>query len=116
MILPVAWALYGLLLVFGIRAILGSIINDLPYPFNDKPIGGSVLPLLFFNVTAILGIVLLSLYSVGYWKPSLSSAKSRIELGSVGILLLSGFMLWYSPIFLFTSIASIVVLMALNIE
>jgi hypothetical protein len=116
LILPVVWALYGLLLVYGIQYLLGTIPENLPYPTNDKPIGGSALPVLFFNVTAILGVVLVTLYSTGFWKPNLSSRRSKIELGSVGVLLFSGFMLWYNGVFLFPAMASVVVLMATNLE
>src|SRR5262245_16563569 len=97
--LPIAWALYGLVLVFGIQNLLGGIANNVPYAPNDKPIGGSDLPVLFFNVAAILGIVLVTLYGVGYWKPDLTSNKSKIEVGSVGAFVLSGFLVWYSPVF-----------------
>ena len=116
LVLPIAWALYGLLLVFGIQILLGPIVNNVPYSPNDKPIGGSIMPVLFFNIAAVLGIILVSLYSLGFWKPNLSLRKSRIELGAVGSFLLSGFMVWYSPVFLFTGVAAVVALMAINID
>jgi len=116
LILPIAWAIYGLLLVLGIQFLLGPIANNIPYNPNDKPIGGSVLPVLFFNVAAILGIITATLYSVGYWTPSLSSRQSKIELGAVGVFLASGFLAWYSGLFLFTGAAAIVTLMAVNIN
>ncbi len=116
LVLPIVWALYGLLLVYGIQYLLGPIADNVPYNPNDKPIGGSVLPVLFFNVTAILGVVLVTLYSTGFWKPKLSSRRAKLELGSVGVLLASGFLLWYNAVFLFSVIASIVVLMATNLE
>ncbi len=116
MILPVAWALYGLLLIFGLQTLLGTITNRLPYNPTDKPIGGSVLPVLFFNVSAIIGMVLLTLYSTSYWTPNLSTRRAKLELGSVGVLLLSGFMLWYYPVFVFIAVAAIVLLMAINLE
>ncbi len=116
LILPVAWALYGLLLVFGLQTLLGTIPQNLPYPPNDKPIGGSELPVLFFNATTIIAMVLLTLYSTGYWTPDLSSNRAKLELGSVAVLLLSGFMLWYYPVFVFTAVAAVVLLMATNLE
>jgi len=116
LVLPIAWGLYGLVLVFGIQTILGPIANNIPYGPNDKPIGGSVLPLLFFNVAAILGIVLVTRYAVGYYNPDLSTGKARIELGAVGAFLLSGFMVWYSPIFVFSAVAAVVSLMATTID
>ncbi len=74
------------------------------------------MPVLFFNAAAIIGVVLVTLYATGFWRPNLSSRRSKVELGSVGILLASGIMLWYDAIFLFTAIASIVILMATNLE
>ncbi len=116
LILPVAWALYGLGEVYALSNLLGPIPNSIPFGGNDKPIGGSALPVLFFNVTGIIRMVLLTLYAVGYWTPDLSSRQSRIELGSVSVVLFSGFMLWYNAIFLFTAVGGLVALMALNIQ
>jgi|SRR5215467_592736 len=116
LILPIVWGVFGILLVYALRFTLGTITDSVPYNPNDKPIGGSVLPVLFFNAAAILTVVLLTLYSVGFWRPNLSSRRAKIELGGMMVLLGSGFMLWYAPVFLFTSIASLVVLMATNIE
>ena len=116
LVLPIVWALYGLLLFYGIQYLLGPIANSIPYSPNDKPIGGSELPIMFFNVSAIIGIISATLYSVGYWRPNMSSNQSKIELAAVGTFLLSGFMVWYSPAFLFSAVAAIVALAAVNIE
>lgn len=116
MILPVAWGLYGLLLFFGLQYLFGPIAQIVPYGGNDKPIGGSVMPVLFFNVAAIMGIITITLYSTGFWTPNLSSRQAKIEFGMVGIFLASGFLAWYSGIFLFTGAAAIVGLMAININ
>jgi len=116
LILPVAWGLYGLLLFFGLQYLFGPIAQNVPYIPNDKPTGGSVLPVLFFNVAAILGIITITLYSVGFWTPNLSSRQAKIEFGMLGVFLASGFLAWYSGIFLFTGAAAIVALMAVNIS
>ena len=116
LILPVAWGLYGLLLFFGLQYLFGPIAQNVPYIPNDKPTGGSVLPVLFFNVAAIMGIITITLYSVGFWTPNLSSRQAKIEFGMVCVFLASGFLAWYSGIFLFTGAAAIVALMAVNIS
>lgn len=116
LILPIAWVLYGLGEVFALGYLLGPIADIAPIGANDKPIGGSVLPVLFFNASAILGIVLVTLFVVGFWKPDLSSRRSRIELGAVAVVLGSGFMLWYNAVFLFTAVGGVVALLAVNIE
>ncbi len=116
LILPVAWALYGLVEVYALTYLFGPIVNTVPVGANDKPIGGSVLPVLFFNASAIIGIILTTLFAVGFWKPNLASRRSRIEFGAVGVVLGSGFMLWYSADFLFSAVAGLVALMAINIE
>ncbi len=116
LILPIAWVLYGLGEVYALSYLFGPILNVAPLGSNDKPIGGSVLPVLFFNASAIIGIISVTLYSVGFWKPNLSSRQSMIELGALAILLGSGFMLWYNAVFLFTAVGALVALLAINIE
>ncbi len=116
LILPVAWVLYGLGEVYALTYLLGPIANIAPVAPTDKPIGGSVLPVLFFNVSALLGIILITLFTVGFWKPDLASGRSRIEFAAVAVLLGSGFMLWYNAVFLFTAVGGVVALMAVNIE
>ncbi len=74
------------------------------------------MPVLFFNASAIIGIILVTLYSVGFWKPDFTSRKSQVEFGSVVAVLLSGFMLWYNAVFLFSAVAGLVALLATNIE
>ena len=116
LILPIIWALYGVYLFYGLQYLLGPLVNNVPFNPNDKPIGGSVLPVLFFNVASIIGIISITLWSVGYWNPNLSSTQSKIELGAVGVFLASGFLVWYSGVFLFTGVAAVVALMAVNIN
>jgi hypothetical protein len=116
LILPIAWALYGLGEVFALTYLLGPIASLPPIGANDKPIGGSVLPVLFFNVVAIISIILTTLYSVGFWTPNLSTRQSKIELAAVVIVLGSGFLLWYNAIFLFTAVGGLVALMAINVQ
>jgi hypothetical protein len=102
--------------VFILGYLLGPIVDLAPYGSGDKPIGGSVLPVLFFNVAALFAIIMVTLFAVGFWTPDLRSTQSRVEFGALAILVGSGFMLWYNAVFLFSAVGALVALMALNIE
>ncbi len=116
LLLPVIWAAYGIGEVLVLTFLFGPIINSLPYVPNDKPIGGSYLPVLFFNLAALLGMIGLSLYALGIVDIDLSSKKTRNEFFAVGILAVSGILLFYVPIFFFVSIAALVYLLAVTID
>jgi len=91
-------------------------LNIVPTISDDKPIGGSIFPVLFFNVAAVLGILAVSLFSLGLWNVDLSNRKSRADLVALVVLLVSGFLFWYIPISFFFAIVALVYLLAVNIE
>jgi hypothetical protein len=115
-LLPLAWVVFGLGEVYGLRFLLGPIINIAPTISNDKPIGGSIFPVLFFNVAAIFGVLAVSLYSLGVWSIDLSRRKDKADLAALLVLVTGGLLLWYLPLALFFVVASIVYLLAVNIE
>ena len=115
-LLPIVWVLFGLGEVYGLRFLLGPIIGIAPTISNDKPIGGSIFPVLFFNVAAVLGVLAVSLYSLGVWNVDLSKRKDKADLGALLVLVMGGLLLWYVPLAFFFVIASIVYLLAVNIE
>jgi hypothetical protein len=115
-LLPLAWAVFGLGEVYGLRFLLGPTINIAPTISNDKPIGGSIFPVLFFNVAAVLGVLAVSLYSLGVWNIDLSKRKDKADLGALLVLVTGGLLLWYVPVAFFFVVASIVYLLAVNIE
>lgn len=115
-LLPIAWAVFGLGLVYGLRFLLGPIASIAPTISNDKPIGGSIFPVLFFSVAAVLGVLAVSLYSVGIWNMDLSRRKDKADLGALVVLVTAGLLLWYVPLAFFFVVASIVYLLAVNIE
>lgn len=111
-----AWVVFGLGEVYGLRFLLGPIINISPTITNDKPIGGSIFPVLFFNVAAVLSVLAVSLYSLGVWNVDLSKRKDKADLGALLVLIAGGLLLWYVPLAFFVVVASIVYLLAVNIE
>jgi len=116
LILPLAWTVFGLGEVYGLRFLLGPIVNIAPTISNDKPIGGSIFPVLFFNVAAVLGILAVSLYSLGIWNIDLSRRKDKADLGALLVLVTGGILLWYMPLSFFFVVGAIVYLLAVNIE
>src|ERR1700756_3802330 len=98
LILPIAWATFGLGLVYGLRFLLGPIANIVPTVQNDKPIGGAIFPVLFYSVAMVLGVLSVSLYSVGVWNPDFSKRKDRADLTALTVLIAGGLLLWYMPI------------------
>ena len=115
-LLPLAWAVFGLGEVYGLRFLLGPIVNIAPTISNDKPIGGSIFPVLFFNVAAVLGVLAVSLYSLGIWNIDLSRRKDKADLGALLVLVTGGLLLWYAPLSFFFVVGAIVYLLAVNIE
>jgi hypothetical protein len=116
LLLPLLWGGYGLGEVFVANYLLGPIVNLLPYPPNDKPIGGSFLPLLGYNVAALLLVIGLSLYSLGIWNIDLSNPKTRRDLIALGITTGSLLGIFTFPILLFSAVAALVYLLATNID
>lgn len=114
--LPVVWGLYGIVEVFVLNYLFGPILNNLPYVIQDKPIGGSYFPALFFNVTAFLVLLGLSLYALGIWDIDLSNPKLKRDLVALAIMLGSGFAAFYYAIFTFPLIVTVVYFLATNID
>jgi hypothetical protein len=116
LILPLAWVVFGLGEVYGLRFLLGPIVNIAPTISNDKPIAGAIFPVLFFEVASVLGVLSVSLYSLGVWSIDLSRRKDKADLGALLVLVTGGLLLWYVPLAFFFVVASIVYLLAVNIE
>ncbi len=116
LLLPLVWAVFGVGEVIALRYLFGDIINIAPTASNDKPIGGSVLPVLFFNSAVLLAIIGVSLYAVGIWRVNLGTRRSRMDIGALAVLFASGFLVWYTPIAMFSAIISLGYFLAVNIE
>ncbi len=116
LLLPLVWGAFGISEVLVVNYLLGSVVNSLPYPTNDKPIGGSYLPVLAFNVIAILIMIGLSLYSLGIWNIDWTNRKTRAEFVALGVLFGSLIAVFYYPIFLFSTAVALVYLLASNID
>jgi hypothetical protein len=116
LLLPVIWGAYGLGEVYGLSYIFGPILNDLPYGANDKPISGSYLPALFFNVTALIAMLAFSLYALGIWNIDLSNPKSQRDLVALCVMFVSGLLIFTSAFFLFPLVISLVYFLATNID
>ena len=116
LLLPLIWAAFGIGMVEGLNYILGPIINDLPYTINDKPIGGSYLPALFFVLGSLGAMLALSLYSLGIWEFNLSARKSRMDLTALVVMIVSGLLVFTSALALVPLIGSLVYFLATNIE
>ena len=119
LLLPIIWGAYGILVVGGLNYLLGPIMVDLANfncPGNDKPIGGSYLPALFFNVAGLFLVLGLSLWALGIWTIDLSSPKTKRDLGAMAVMLGSGFLVFYNPVFLAPLAGSLIYFLATNIE
>jgi hypothetical protein len=116
LLLPLIWGVFGLSEVVAVNYLLGSLVNDLPYPTNDKPIGGSYLPVLAFNVIGIFIVIGLSLYSLGIWNIDWANRKTRIEFVTLGVLFGSLVGVFYYPILLFPVAVALIYLLASNID
>ena len=115
--LPLIWGVFGIGEVLGLTYIFGTpIINNIPFPPNDKPIGGSYLPALFFNVSAMLAVLGLSLYALGIWNVDFSNRKVKADLAALGVMFVSGFLVFYYGIFLFPLAVALVYFLATNVQ
>ena len=110
------WGVFGIGEVLALTYLFGPIINNVPYGPNDKPIGGSVLPVLGFNIAALLIVISLSLYSLGYWNVDFSERRIKFEIGTLAVLLASLILLWTSPVFLFSLVVALIILLAVMID
>lgn len=116
LLLPLIWGAFGLSEVVAVNYLLGSLVNNLPYPTNDKPIGGAYLPVLGFNAIALIIVIGLSLYSVGIWNFDWTNRQTRIEFVALGVLFGSVVAVFYYPIFLFSAVVALIYLLASNID
>jgi hypothetical protein len=116
LMLPLIWGVYGIGEVLALGYLYGPLATILPFPANDKPIGGSYLPVLFFNVAAILTVIGFSLYALGIWNIELSSRKARTDITALVVILASGILVFYYAIFLFPLAAALVYFLATNVE
>ncbi len=116
LMLPLIWGAFGIGEVLGLTYIFGSVATNVPYPPNDKPIGGSYLPALFFNVAAMLAVLGFSLYALGIWDVDFSNRKVKSDFVALGVMSASGFLVFYYPIFLFPLAIALVYFLATNIQ
>lgn len=115
-LLPLVWAAFGIADVLVLAYLFGPIVNNIPYVPNDKPIGGSFLPALFFNLGALLVVFALSFYSLGIWNIDLSTRKSKTDVIALGLLVVSGGLIFYAAIFVFPLMVALVYLLAVHLE
>lgn len=115
-LLPIAWVVFGLGLVYGLRYLLGPIVNIVPAVPNDKPIGGAIFPVLFYSVAMVFGILSVSFYSTGVWNPDLSRKKDQADLAALAVLIGGGLLLWYSALGFALVIGALIYLLAVNID
>lgn len=116
LLLPLIWGVFGIGEVLVLNYLYGPLVNIIPFPANDKPIGGSYLPILFFNFAALVVLLGFSLYSLGIWDIDLSSRKVRTDFVALGVMLASGILIFYYAIFLFPLAVALVYFLATNIE
>jgi len=116
LLLPLIWGAFGIGEVLALNYLYGPIVSIIPFPANDKPIGGSYLPVLFFNFAALIALLGFSLYSLGIWNVDLSSRKVRTDFVALGVMFASGILVFYYSIFLFPLVAALVYFLATNIE
>jgi len=116
LLLPLIWGAFGIGEVLALNYLFGPVASNIPYPANDKPIGGSYLPVLFFNVAALVAVISFSLYSLGIWNIDFSSRKVRTDITALGIMFASGILVFYYAIFLFPLAGALVYFLATNIE
>ena len=116
LLLPLIWGVFGIGEVVALNYLFGPVATNVPYPANDKPIGGSYLPVLFFNFAALVAVIGLSLYSLGIWNIDFSSRKVRTDLVALAVMFVSGILVFYYALFLFPLAVALVYFLATNIE
>jgi hypothetical protein len=116
LLLPLIWGVFGIGEVLVLSYLYGPVATNIPYPANDKPIGGSYLPVLFFNFAALIAVISFSLYSLGIWNIDFSSRKVRTDFVAFAVMFASGVLVFYYAIFLFPLAVALVYFLATNIE
>jgi len=102
--------------VVALNYLFGPIADSIPFPANDKPIGGSFLPVLFFNFAMLMILIALSLYSLGIWNIDMSSRKGRTDAMALGVMFVSGIFIFSYAILLFPLVITVIYLLATNID
>ena len=116
-LLPLVWGAYGIGEVLILSYLFGPIASaSVSYPANDKPIGGSYLPVLFFNFGTLIALIGFSLYSLGIWDIDLSNRKVKTDIATLAVMFVSGVLIFSSALFLFPLTAALVYFLATNIE
>jgi len=116
LMLPLIWGFFGLGEVLVLGYLYGPIATTIPFPANDKPIGGSYLPALFFNFAVLTTVLGFSLYALGIWNIDFTNRKVRTDITALGVMFASGILVFYYPIFLFPLAVALVYFLATNIE
>ncbi len=114
LLFPVAWVAFGVGQVLILQYLLGGV--TVPTIGNDKPIGGSLLPFLFSSTALVLIAIGVSLYSIGYWQPDFSAKKGRVELSILAVLVVSGFLVFYTPFAVFPLVLAGFYFLATNLD
>ena len=116
-LLPLIWGAYGIGEVLILNYLFGPVASaSVSYPANDKPIGGSYLPVLFFNFGTLIALIGFSLYSLGIWDIDLSNRKVKTDIATLAVMFVSGVLIFSSALFLFPLTAALVYFLATNIE
>ena len=116
-LLPLIWGAYGIGEVLILNYLFGPVASaSVSYPSNDKPIGGSYLPVLFFNFGTLIALIGFSLYSLGIWDIDLSNRKVKTDIATLAVMFVSGVLIFSSALFLFPLTAALVYFLATNIE
>jgi len=116
-LLPLIWGAYGIGEVLILNYLFGPVASaSVSYPSNDKPIGGSYLPVLFFNFGTLIALIGFSLYSLGIWDVDLSNRKVKTDIATLGVMFVCGVLIFSSALFLFPLTAALVYFLATNIE
>ena len=116
-LLPLIWGAYGIGEVLILNYLFGPVASaSASYPANDKPIGGSYLPVLFFNFGTLIALIGFSLYSLGIWDIDLSNRKVKTDIATLAVMFVSGVLIFSSALFLFPLTAALVYFLATNIE
>jgi hypothetical protein len=116
MLLPVIWGAFGIGEVLVLQYLLNPIASAFPTVGNDKPISGSLLPFLFISTGMVLIVLGVSLYSIGYWEPTLSTRKAKIDIAVLAIFVISGLLIFYTPFALFPLVLTGFYFLAVNLE
>ena len=116
LLLPLIWGGFGIGEVVALNYLFGPVVSSIPFPANDKPIGGSFLPVLFFNFAMLMILIGLSLYSLGIWNIDLSSRKGRTDAVALGVMFICGVFIFSYAILLFPLVATLIYFLATNID